>query len=197
MLIALSRSWEMRRSNCSDTEDKAEVLDLEGSPREPRLERHQLAHQVDEGIQLVARDANRAGRRLGPLLQLLHVLLLDEGGLDLGLGDELILDEDFAELLLGIEGLGNVARGETSPRSTRISPKRLASPSPLRDDLDLQLGQILDEDEDIPYRVLVDRGGKQHFPPCVAGLGLQFLEAGHILHVRKHVRYSERRELLD
>ena len=198
MLIVLSRSWEMSRSNCSDTEDSPPSLTSSEVRASLRLESHQLAHEVDEGVELVARDPDRAGG-LAPLLHLLQMLLLYERRFHLGLGDELLLDEHLAELLLRPERLAKGPGGQDLPRSSEDVPEPLglALVATRARERCFELRLILHEYEDVPDRVLVRGSRQQHFPPGIAGFGLHRAEGRDVLHVGKDVGLAERGEFLD
>ena len=106
MFMALSRSSEVSRSTSSAIETKIGSSVAAGDLGQPGLDGDQFADQIDQLIELFSRYAD-AGRRLGGVARswrdLFDMLLLDQGGIDLFLGDYTLINEYFAKGFLLLE----------------------------------------------------------------------------------------------
>ncbi len=118
---------------------------------------------------------------------LLHVLLFDQGRLDLlGLQDTL-LHQQFAETLLACQDRFHVLPRQVPPLGQDDAELLVVGigveDAAVVDHVDLKLAVVLDEDEHVADGIDPTPAGEDHVPIHVAELGIALFQCRHTLHL--------------
>ena len=165
MFIEFSRSDEVSRSISSETELISDVVVLGGNLAQPRLHRHQFAHQIHKLVQLGGRHAQAdrvVGRVVGAPSAAVFALVFQRAGRHLGRARLLKLP---------------------APSSPRM---RCRNRDRLQNRLDAQFATVLDKDKDIANRIALGRRGQHHLPTDVAALRVQLRQRRNRRHAGPH-----------